>query len=420
VSVVVRPLRADDDLEPDLDLGHRAFGPFGGEERERRLASVRAAVSAGQHLAAFDGSAMVASARYFDLRQWWYGRPLPAAGVADVKVAPEERGRGVGRALITGLLEQIKADGYALSVLYPATSAVYRSLGWELAGGQYDITVPARSLRSLQPPEPLTGASGTSAGAGQQGAADAAGGAGAAVRRAGPADAAEIIAREGELHAAARDCGPVTFDAATLADLLDDPGIYCYLAPDGFLAYRWNRGSDEMLAYCVRAGSAATARALWSILASHGTMVAAVRAFVNPADPVTWLVREPDVTLTRRHMWMLRLVDAPAAIAGRGFPDGAVLTVPLSLRDAQLPGNSGPWMLEISGGKGALTRAETTAGLAGSAGPLRLGARGLAAMYAGTPLATLRQAGLAADGEPGADAALNEAFAGTAYMFDYF
>jgi predicted acetyltransferase len=436
VSVDVRLLTADDDLEPELDLGHRAFGPFGADERERRLASAQASVAAGRQLAAFDGSAMVASARYFDMRQWWNGRSLPMAGVAGVKVAPEERGRGVGRALMTGLLEQIAADGYALSVLYPATSAVYRSVGWELAGGQYDVTVPARSLRSLQPPDPLAQAAEAPGAAGAAGAGPGAAGAGlgvaggagggavngatATVRRAGPADAAEIIARSGELHAAARDCGPVTFDAATLAGLLDDPSMYCYLALDGFLAYRWNRTSDQMLAYCVHAGSAATARALWSILASHGTMVTGVRAFVNPVDSVNWLVREPDVTLSRREMWMLRLVDPPAAIAGRGFPEGVGLAVGLSLRDAQLSGNSGPWMLEISGGKGSLTRVETIPGSARSAGPLRLGARGLAAMYAGTPLASLRQAGLAAGGEPGADAALNEAFAGAPYMFDYF
>ncbi|HEY5357363.1 MAG TPA: sterol carrier protein domain-containing protein, partial [Streptosporangiaceae bacterium] len=221
-------------------------------------------------------------------------------------------------------------------------------------------------------------------------------------------------------QAAARHCGPATFDAATLAGLLDDPGIFCYLAPDGLLSYQWNRGGDEVLAYRVQAGSAATARALWSILASHGTMVPGVRAFVNPADPVSWLVREPDVTLHRREMWMLRLVDAPAAIAGRGFPESAALATPLSLRDAELPANSGQWVLEIGGGKGSLNRASPEPVPASSAGPLRLGARGLAAMYAGTPLATLRQAGLAAGGEPGADPALDQAFAGTAYMFDYF
>jgi hypothetical protein len=61
---------------------------------------------------------------------------------------------------------------------------------------------------------------------------------------------------------------------------------------------------------------------------------------------------------------------------------------------------------------------------AGTAGPdssaVMLGARGLAALYAGTPLVTLRQAGLAAGGRPADDAALDAAFAATSYMLDAF
>ena len=52
--------------------------------------------------------------------------------------------------------------------------------------------------------------------------------------------------------------------------------------------------------------------------------------------------------------------------------------------------------------------------------PLALGARGLAALYAGTPVATLRRAGLAEGGSPAADAALDGAFAATPYMLDAF
>ena len=248
-----------------------------------------------------------------------------------------------------------------------------------------------------------------------------------------------MIACQGELAAAMRACGPVSYDAQRLAFLLEDPAIYCYLAPDGMIAYRWNRGQDELLVHILMAGSAATTRALWSIAASHASMVGHVRAYVSPADPVTWLVPEPEVELSRREMWMLRLVDAPAAIAGRGFPEGAAVNVPVRLADPQLPGNAGRWMLEIGGGKGALTRAEDASGTiapAGAAaaasaegraadgtpagGELCLGPRGLAAMYAGTPLDTLRRTGLATGGDPAADAALDEAFACTAYMFEYF
>ncbi len=85
--------------------------------------------------------------------QWWHGRSLPMAGVASVTVAPEARGRGVGGALMSTLVRQIAARGYPLSVLYPATAAVYRGAGYEIAGGQYQVSIPARSLRSLLPPD---------------------------------------------------------------------------------------------------------------------------------------------------------------------------------------------------------------------------------------------------------------------------
>ena len=52
--------------------------------------------------------------------------------------------------------------------------------------------------------------------------------------------------------------------------------------------------------------------------------------------------------------------------------------------------------------------------------PLALGAGGLAALYAGTPVATLRRAGLADGGSPDADAALDGAFAATPFMLDGF
>ena len=62
-------------------------------------------MAAGRDLGAYDGDRLVGTALYHDMRQWWYGRPVPMAGVAGVKVAPEYRGQGVGRALMTGLTE---------------------------------------------------------------------------------------------------------------------------------------------------------------------------------------------------------------------------------------------------------------------------------------------------------------------------
>jgi predicted acetyltransferase len=402
----IRKLAPDDDLEPLLDLARRSFGPFGGAAREHRLADARESIAAGRHLAAFDGGRMLGAAKFFSMAQWWHGRSLPTAGVANVVVAPEERGRGAGRALMDALVTEMGAQGYPLSVLYPATATVYRRVGYELAGAQYQVSMPARSLRSLLPPDVPAGPDVLGL---------------PALRRAGPDDAAEIDAVVGRVHELARACGPVTFDVEVSRRQLDDEDLFCYLADDGFLAYTWTGGHSEIQIYNLVAGSAATARALWSVIASHDSMAGTVRAFVGPADPVSWLTAEPDVSLARHYPWMLRVVDAEAAIAGRGFPAAAEAAVTLRLADELRPANAGLWELGISGGKGALLRHPTQpVREPPAAGPLTLGARGFAALYAGTPVATLRVAGLAAGGDPAGDAALDGAFAAAAFMLDYF
>jgi predicted acetyltransferase len=220
------------------------------------------------------------------------------------------------------------------------------------------------------------------------------------------------------VHESARHCGPATFDADTVRRwLLSSEDIFCYLAADGFLAYGWQESHRDMLVRMALAGSAETTRALWSTVGSHAPLAKEVRAVVSPDDPAFWLTREPDLGLASRWQWMLRVVDAPAAIAGRGFPAAAGLVVELHIDDAQLPSNAGHWTLEVSAGKGALTRAGPPVS---GAGMLRLGARGFAALYGGTPMATLRRAGLAAGGSASADDALGTAFAGQAFMLSVF
>ena len=85
----------------------------------------------------------------------------------------------------------------------------------------------------------------------------------------------------------------------------------------------------------------------------------------------------------------------------------------------------------MDGSKGVLTPAEPRPPGPAPAGPgpggtrqdpaaLTLGPRGFAALYGGTPLATLRRAGLAAGGDPGLDAALDAAFGAEPFMLDSF
>jgi predicted acetyltransferase len=281
---------------------------------------------------------------------------------------------------------------------------IYRSLGWELAGGRYRATIPARSLRDLPVPDAAV-----AAGAGKQ----------PAVRRADAAEAAEIVGIIGGAHEAARDCGPVTWDVPLAERWLGRADMYTYRTADGYAAYRWDGGGDDaLLVEHLHAASPESLRALWSVIASHSSTASAVSLYAAPNDPFWWLTRERDATIVKRSMWMLRVVDAPPAIAARGFPPAVSLSVPLVISDHARPANSGRWQLSVSDGKGILIPNGPVVPPAPEA--LTVGARGLSALYAGTPVSTLRLAGLAAGGAPDADAALDAAFAATPFMVDEF
>jgi GNAT superfamily N-acetyltransferase len=308
---------------------------------------------------------------FHDMRQWWRGQPVPMAAVSAVRVAPEDRGKGIGRLLMT--------------VVPPDPAAV---------GDEAERDLPV-------------------------------------LRRAGPADAETIIAVLGRVHEAARDCGPITWSAEVLAQWLAGSKNYAYLCDDGFLAYHWDHANRDLTVDGAEAVSPATVRALWSHLGGYGSVAEKVYARVGPADAFWWLSRERDAGLAHRSLWMLRVIDAPAAIAARGFPAAVSLAVPLLVADDARPANSGHWDLTVAGGKGSLTTASSTWAQVTPArpsaqvplaepAPLTLGARGLAALYAGTPLVTLRQAGLVSGGSPDDDAALDAAFAAAPYMLDDF
>ena len=319
----IRPLRPGDDPDAQLDLSERAFGPGSAADRDRRVRSLSRLIAGGRYLGAFVGGRPAAGAAFQDMRQWWRGRPVPMAGVSSVKVAPEYRGRGIGRLLMTALLDEIAARGYPLSALFPATMPLYRSLGWELAGARDTAVIPARSLARLIPPDVRPPGDETAP------AAD--------LCRAGPGDADAVIAVLGRVHEAARDCGPVTWDRGSVADWLADPGLYAYLGEDGVLAYRWHNGNEGLFVERAEAVSGQTVRALWTLLGSHASIADKVYAMTGPASAFWWLTQERDADMRNRSRWMLRVVDAPAAIAVRGFPAAISLSVPLCIADDAPP-----------------------------------------------------------------------------------
>jgi len=392
-EIEIRALRDTDDIDAQLDLSERAFGPQDADGKASWRQMSRRLVAGGTNRAAFDGSRAVGAAFYFDMRQWWQGRSVPMAGVSGVKIAPEDRGRGIGKRLMTALLDDIAARGYPLSVLYPATMPIYRALGWEVGGSLYTGEAPAWALRTLAPPDLAS-----------PGAPH--------IRRVAGQDAGAITDVIARVHERSRDSGPITWDEASTAAAFDDRHTYAYLCEDGFTWYEWYDGNKGIFVGGVQAASGGALRALWSLVASHGTIAEKYRFLTHPRDPIWQLAAEKEIEIQSTWHWMLRVVDAPAAIAARGFPPAVSMDAPLSIVDQHRPANAGGWMLTVDGGKGELTRRDGDG--------LTLSARGLAALYGGTPVRSLRAAGLATGGDPAADPALDTAFGCVPYILDTF
>jgi predicted acetyltransferase len=73
--------------------------------------------------------------------------------------------------------------------------------------------------------------------------------------------------------------------------------------------------------------------------------------------------------------WMVRIIDAPAAVAQRGYNPHVTIEVELELSDDHFAHNSGRFVLTVREGHGTLT--------AGGSGELALDIREFAAGYTG-------------------------------------
>jgi predicted acetyltransferase len=297
----------------------------------------------------------------------------------------------------------MREQHYAISALFPATTALYRSLGWEVAGrwGWYDV--PARSLHAVRgdaaaarplTPDDLPAIDGCYA-------AVAAETSGLLDRGARGMRGHRLRRRFAEFHVYGVESTPA---AATPSGL------------DGYVVYRLT-GDAEPHGVTVEelvARTATGARTLLRLVGSSGTVAPTVRLKLGPDDAVRYLLTQQDSTPGEELGWMLRLIDVVGAVAARGWPRDVRVAVDLDVHDPLIASNAGRWRLVVDDGVGQLER--------GGSGTVALGIGALSALYAGgVRTATLRRAGLLRCDGDRALTALDAATAGPSpYLLDYF
>jgi len=123
-----------------------------------------------------------------------------------------------------------------------------------------------------------------------------------------------------------------------------------------------------------------------------------------PNDPLFLHIANQAASIDLYDRWLLRLVDVPAALAGRGYPPSLALELHLDVRDTALARNAGRLVVAIAGGRAEVER--------GGDGRVVADVRGLAPLYSGyLPASELAASGLLAGPNAGL-AALELAFGG--------
>ena len=395
MSPVVRPLTPADQAAA-WALGSIAFG-----YHDRTMPDGWTSDRPGrQTWGVFDpDDRLIAKAVDREQSHWFGGSLVPASGVAGVAVMPEVRGRGLAGLVLRHLLAAARERGAAISTLFDTTPYPYRRAGFEEIGALVRAAVPTASLAGARIPPGL------------------------ALR---PATAEDVPLLQSLYRDFARSSTALMDRDA--AQWLRDPvaylgaydGVSVAVAADGtieaYVSYDRGPGYDHtgrLVLDDLVVLSPAGAQAMTAFLASWASVAPTLSMKLVPGDPVAMSLALGRTPVESRQPWMLRVIDAPAAVAARGWPPFVTGTVDLHLVDELCPWNAGPHVLRLDGGTARLEP--------GGTGAVRLTERGLALWYAGgLAPAALRRAGLL-DGPDSSDALLLAATAGpTPILLDYF
>jgi predicted acetyltransferase len=338
-------------------------------------------------LVAVDGDRVVGHLGAWPFHQAFLGHAVPMGGLGAVAVAHDQRGTGIGSRLLSAGLDHMADAGMVISTLYPSTPVPYRRWGWEFAGEHVRRRVPTRALLEMPPPATQV-----------------------RLRPYEPGDLTALATLQDEV--AVGEPGGLLGGHRWLARALqvdpDDPELTVVAVRDDrptglLLAAKTPPDGGIYGLHVLRLFGVDrdVERALLRSVGHHHTVAGTTVLRSRPADPLLFELDSLTHPDTGSEHFMTRLVDAPRAIAARGWPPASV-TVELEITDDRRPANDGRFVLEVHERAAALTR--------GGAGRAALDVRALASLYTGFTTADglVRAGRLRAAAED--VAALNEAF----------
>ena len=378
MDLEMRPIK-----DEEYEAWYRAFVVgFGGHPSEADLSQMRKALEIERSLAVFDDGEIVGTAHAFSFEMTVPGGILPAAGVSHVAVLATHRRRGILTALIERQMQDFHQRGEPLAALFASESIIYGRFGYGIGSLREDWSIDrqhtafARRYEQhgrmvfVKPdetrerfPEVYRRAT-----VGRPGA----------IQRPGFVWDQILLDREdqrggasGYFHAVYERDGRV----------------------DGYVTYRIK--DRTLLVTELMAVSDEAHAALWRFCFDVDLM-SSTEARKRPVeDPLWWMLADPRRLQRTQHdgAW-LRLVDVPAALAGRSYAQSGRLVI--GVRDPFCSWNEGCFALE-GGPEGSECEPSS------DSPELELSAADLAAAYLGTVrFSTLAHAGRVQERVPGA------------------
>jgi predicted acetyltransferase len=352
-------------------------------------------------LAVFVGDEPVACARIRPFGQFFGGRRLAMGGFSPVGVAAEHRGRGYGSLVTAAHFPRLRDEGEVIAGLYPATTTLYRKVGFELAGVWGIREIRTRELQRVPPAR------------------------GVPTRRASETDHGAIeacYARVARNTPGFLDRSRAWWDRIFTAK----PEQQIYVVDGdhageiaGYVRYTMVMVENMAHSYvnvaeCI-ADDTEVQHALWRLVGSSSSIAPRTKLIGPGEHPLLFsLPEQEDLEHRDEWRWMTRIVDAPGAIAQRGYPPGVRGSVSLRVVDPQCDWNEGRWRFAVDDGNATLEH--------GGDGEVELGIGAFSAMFTGyAPARTLATAGLLRGASDRDVATLDAAFAGpTPWMADFF
>lgn len=342
---------------------------------------------ADKFVCAYEGDLMIGAVLTFDFAMTWGGRRVRCGGLSGVAVSPQARGRGAAKAMLDEALRRMEDQGQVVSALYPTTASLYRRAGYEVVGLHQRRQIPVDAIQAADH-DPLRWRE-----------VEGSSGAVSAIfddmvgRHDGwfRPDPQWWAVRD---HRQARDATANRYTYVGARAGVDVAAVQ----------YRYDKAETfyDLEAEVLAGLDAPAVGAALELLAGHGTTA---RHIVTTLPLAVLGPHVPQMQVTRSASdwpWMLRLVDAPGAIAARGWPTAVSGSVELDVVDDRRTANAGAHVLEIDGGQGALLR--------GGGGRTRVTIQDLAMLYAGCDVPSLRSAGRLVEASPADVDLLTSAF----------